>query len=110
MLHHDLVGIPGTGRTRNIVWDAGDVLAELRKARVDLVLAGYKHVPYVWPITGMLIVTSRTAFTWRTRGFTQPSYNLVKIRSDIVEVMVKPPGAEGVTETFIRRPTGEIDA
>src|SRR5687768_5941150 len=29
VLHHHLVSVPGTGRERNIVWDAGDVLALL---------------------------------------------------------------------------------
>src|SRR4029078_6464466 len=35
--------IPGTGRERNIVHDAGDTLETLQRANVDLVLAGHKH-------------------------------------------------------------------
>ena len=45
--------IPGTGRERNQVLDAGDVLSLLRHAQVDIVLGGHRHVPYVWPVAGM---------------------------------------------------------
>ena len=109
VLHHHLVSIPGTGRERNIVWDAGDVLAELRRAKVDLILAGHKHVPYAWPIGGMLAITSGTASTWRTRGYTQPSYNLIRIGPEQVEVTIKTPGKKGSMESFPRRSTGEIE-
>ena len=40
VLHHHLLPIPGTGRERNIVNDAGDALECLQRAEVDLVLAG----------------------------------------------------------------------
>ena len=40
--------MPGTGRERNIVNDAGDTLETLQRANVDLVLSGHKHVPYAW--------------------------------------------------------------
>lgn len=88
MLHHHLVSIPRTGRERNIVWDAGDVLEILAEHGADLVLAGHKHVPYVWPIAGMLIATSGTASTWRTRGPVPPSYNLIDITADEVSVSI----------------------
>lgn len=88
-LHHHLVSIPGTGRERNIVWDAGEVLEILAENNVDLVLAGHKHVPYVWPTAGMLIVTSGTASTWRTRGFSPPSYNMIEITPDEVIVEIR---------------------
>jgi len=37
--HHHLVAIPGTGRDRNQLMDAGDVLALLRDCRNDIVLS-----------------------------------------------------------------------
>ena len=89
-LHHHLVGIPETGRERNIVLDAGDVLAILDRHRVDLVLAGHKHVPYVWRVNDTLIVTSGTACTWRNRGLTPPSYNIITVTADSIEVTVVP--------------------
>lgn len=89
VVHHHLVPVPGTGRERNIVWDAGDILEILMEAGVDLALAGHKHVPYVWPVAGMLAVTSGTATTWRTRGLAPPSYNVVRVRPRTVEVEVR---------------------
>jgi 3',5'-cyclic-AMP phosphodiesterase len=70
--HHHLVPVPGTGRERNQVLDADDVLSLLRRCEVDLVLSGHRHVPYVWPIAGMLLVHSGTVSTLRTRGFPNP--------------------------------------
>jgi 3',5'-cyclic AMP phosphodiesterase CpdA len=99
MLHHHLVSIPGTGRERNIVWDAGDVLQALRDAGADLVLAGHKHVPYAWPVAGMLVATSGTACTWRTRGYTSPSFNWIRIYDDRVDVVIED-SATGVKERW----------
>jgi len=104
MLHHHLVSIPRTGRERNIVWDAGDVLEILAEHGADLVLAGHKHVPYVWPIAGMLVTTSGTASTWRTRGAAPPSYNIIDIGPDDVAVsIVSSATGERDTLTFPRR-------
>jgi 3',5'-cyclic-AMP phosphodiesterase len=88
VLHHHLVHIPGTGRERNIVWDAGDTLHALREMQVDIVLSGHKHVPYVWPLARMYLITSGTASTWRTRGSTPPSFNLIEIEGESMTVHV----------------------
>jgi Icc protein len=92
--HHHLMPIPGTGRERNQVLDAGDVLALLRQAGVDLVLSGHRHVPYVWPVAGMLLVHAGTVATRRTRAFTQPAYNLVRVEGESVAIELKVPGGE----------------
>ncbi|MGH9167631.1 MAG: metallophosphoesterase family protein [Acidimicrobiia bacterium] len=92
VLHHHLVPVPGTGRERNIVWDAGDVLALLDNAQVNLVLAGHKHVPHVWVMGDMLIVNSGTASSFRLRGYTRPSYNVLHITEEEVTVTLVYPG------------------
>jgi 3',5'-cyclic AMP phosphodiesterase CpdA len=84
-LHHHLVPIPGTGRERSVVLDGGDVLWLLGQCKVDLVLSGHKHVPWVWEGGRAFIVTSGTAATWRTRGDTPPSYNIIRITDDEIE-------------------------
>ena len=93
--HHHLMPIPGTGRERNQVLDAGDVLALLRHAKVDLVLTGHRHVPYVWPVAGMLLVHSGTASTLRTRGFPEPAYNLIRVDAERIAVELRVPGGRG---------------
>ena len=85
-LHHHLVPIPGTGRERSVVLDGGDVLWTLGKAGVQLILSGHKHVPWVWDTGRAFIVTSGTAATWRTRGDTPPSYNIIRMKKGEVEI------------------------
>lgn len=92
VIHHHLVPIPGTGRERNIVWDAGDVLALLTELEVDLVLSGHKHVPNVWQLGRMLLINSGTASSHRVRGYTRPSYNVIEIYEDRVRVVQRYPG------------------
>ena len=72
-MHHHLVPVPGTGRERNIVHDAGDLLRVLADNGVDLVLCGHKHVPNVWRLEDMLIVNAGTCCTHRLRGKVRPS-------------------------------------
>ncbi len=92
VLHHHLVPVPGTGRERNTVWDAGDVLALLADLQVDVVLSGHKHVPHVWLLDHVLIVNSGTVSSHRLRGYTRPSYNVLEVTPDEVRVTLKYPG------------------
>ena len=92
VLHHHLVPVPGTGRERNTVWDAGDVLSLLTELKVDLVLSGHKHVPHVWLLDHVLLVTSGTVSSHRVRGYTRPSYNVLEITPAEVKVTLKYPG------------------
>jgi 3',5'-cyclic-AMP phosphodiesterase len=92
VLHHHLVPVPGTGRERNTVWDAGDVLALVGELGVDLVLSGHKHVPHVWLLNTVLLVNSGTVSSHRLRGYTRPSYNIIEVTDDEVRVTLKYPG------------------
>lgn len=92
VLHHHLLPIPGTGRERNIVWDAGDVLALLRSLDVHLVLSGHKHVPYVWPLADMICVVSGTCTTWRIRGYTEPCYTVIQVEESRLSIFDHYPG------------------
>ncbi len=85
-VHHHLVSIPGTGRERNIVLDAGDLLLTLVDLDVDVVLSGHKHVPFFWGLNGMLICNSGTAGTRRVRGATPPSWNELRIDASTIKV------------------------
>jgi 3',5'-cyclic-AMP phosphodiesterase len=87
-VHHHLVPIPGTGRERNTVTDAGDLLLALTDLDVDVVLSGHKHVPFFWGVNGMLICNSGTAATKRVRGSTPPSWNELRIDASTIKVFV----------------------
>ncbi|WP_070807826.1 metallophosphoesterase family protein [Pyrodictium occultum] len=78
-LHHHLVPVPGTGRERNIPADAGDFLDLLMRLGVNIVLAGHKHVPWIWELNGMLLVHAGTATTTRIKAGTVPSFNVLRV-------------------------------
>ena len=100
VLHHHLLPVPGTGRERNIVYDAGDLLELLLRSRVNLVLAGHKHVPYAWQLESMFVVTTGTVSTLRLRGHTRPCYNVIEVGPERVRIYRKYPfeGQEPIIE------------
>ena len=78
--------MPGTGRERNIVHDAGDTLECLQRADVHLVLSGHKHVPYAWRLEDLFIVNAGTVSSLRLRGHTRPCYNVIEVCGGHVDV------------------------
>ena len=91
VMHHHLLPVPGTGRERNVVYDAGDAIECLQRAGVDLVLSGHKHVPYAWKLEDLFIVNAGTVSSLRLRGNTRPCYNLIEVSGGHVDVWRKYP-------------------
>jgi Icc protein len=108
MIHHHILAVPGTGRDVNILRDAGDVMAMLRELKVDMVLSGHRHVPYVWSISGVRVIHSGTVSSLRVRGTMPPSYNLIDLDDETVRITLREPGKgkEGETPlaSFSRKP------
>jgi 3',5'-cyclic AMP phosphodiesterase CpdA len=108
VLHHHLLPIPGTGRERSTVMDAGDLLEVLIHAGVHVVLSGHKHVPYVWRLEDMFIANAGTVSSLRLRGHTKPCYNVLTFDGDTVEIRRKFPfGDEHVMARFSLFETGQ---
>jgi Icc protein len=82
--HHHLLPIPHTGRERNILTDAPDVIEMLIENRVSLVLGGHKHVPWVWNLNDMII--SHTASFSSRRAPVENSYNVVEIDEEKMSI------------------------
>jgi 3',5'-cyclic AMP phosphodiesterase CpdA len=91
VLHHHLLPVPGTGRERNVVHDAGDALECLLRAGAQLVLSGHKHVPYAWRLENLFVVNAGTVSTTRVRGKTKPCYNVIEASPERVSVFRKYP-------------------
>ncbi|MBD0291134.1 MAG: metallophosphoesterase [Thermoleophilia bacterium] len=116
VLHHHLLPVPGTGRERNIVYDAGDCLEVLQQANVNLVLSGHKHVPYAWRLEDIFIVNAGTVSSLRLRGKGRPCYNVVEIEGRHVDVWRNYPfhGQERIIQFSVdtlefEKYTGRID-
>lgn len=84
--HHHLLPIPQTGRERNILLDAGDILKVLMDYNVDIVLNGHKHVPNTWKLEKLVTLNSGAATTRRLHGENFPSYNQILIDDEKLEV------------------------
>jgi 3',5'-cyclic-AMP phosphodiesterase len=91
VLHHHLLPVPGTGRERNIVYDAGDAIETLQRAGVHLVLSGHKHVPYAWRLENLFVVNTGTVSSLRLRGRTRPCYNVIEVSGSHVAVWRRHP-------------------
>ena len=91
VMHHHLLPVPGTGRERNVVYDAGDAIECLQWSHVDLVLCGHKHVPYAWRLEDLFIVNAGTVSTLRLRGNVRPCYNVVEVSGKHVTVWRRHP-------------------
>ena len=117
VLHHHLLPVPGTGRERNIVHDAGDTLETLQRANVDLVLSGHKHVPYAWRLENLFVVNTGTVSSLRLRGNSRPCYNVIEVSGSHVDIWRRHPfhGQERIiqfsTDTFeYEKYTGRIES
>jgi Icc protein len=101
VLHHHLLPIPGTGRERSTVMDAGDLLEVLITAGVNIVLSGHKHVPYVWRLEDLYVANAGTVSSLRVRGYTKPCYNVLEFEGDEVKITrVYPFGGGSVIAHF----------
>jgi 3',5'-cyclic AMP phosphodiesterase CpdA len=85
-LHHHVVPIPQTGRERNVLSDAGDILKTLTTHEVDLVLSGHKHVPNIWKINETVIVNAGSLSSIKLRGKNKNSYNVYNISDTEIEI------------------------
>jgi 3',5'-cyclic AMP phosphodiesterase CpdA len=101
VLHHHLLPVPGTGRERNVVADAGDLLELLIAAGVNIVLSGHKHVPYVWRLEDLYVANAGTVASLRLRGYTKPCYNVLRFEGDEVSIARRFPfGGDSVIAHF----------
>jgi len=117
VLHHHLLPVPGTGRERNVVYDAGDVIECLLRSGVQLVLSGHKHVPYAWRLENLFVVNTGTVSSLRLRGNTRPCYNVIEVNGSHVDIWRRHPfhGQERIiqfsTDTFeYEKYTGRIES
>jgi Icc protein len=107
VIHHHLLPVPGTGRERNIVYDAGDLLELLIGAGVNVVLTGHKHVPYVWRLENLYVVNAGTCASLRLRGHTKPCYNVVEFEGNEVRIYRRFPFGGSVLNAHFSVTSGE---
>lgn len=87
-LHHHLVAVPYSGRQRNTLIDAGEVLEINRLMKVDLVLMGHKHVPHVWRVGSSVLLYCGTTSSEKLRADEHPCFNHIKLENNNLDVQV----------------------
>jgi putative phosphoesterase len=80
--HHHLLPVPGAGRERSMIADAGDVLETILDYGVNLVLNGHRHAPNIYRIENTMVVNSGTLSHYKTRAGGSHSFNIINISSE----------------------------
>lgn len=93
--HHHIVPLPDTGRERNVLFNAGDVLDLMLRHEVSLYTCGHKHVPNVYRVEDMVVDNAGCTSCRKTRKGDVNSYNIITLHDD------------GRIEVTIKRVTGE---
>ncbi|MDR2873543.1 MAG: metallophosphoesterase [Methanobrevibacter sp.] len=88
-IHHHVLPVPKTGRERNILYDAGDILKSLTDFEVNIVLSGHKHVPYLWEVENTLFATAGSFSSMKLRGSCPNSFNTYEIEEDHIKATLK---------------------
>ena len=89
-MHHHLIAIPDTGYTNVVgILDAGDTLRAFLESKVDVVLCGHKHRPWLWNLGSLKIAYAGTACSWRYRGIFEDTYNIIDIKDGKINVDIK---------------------
>ncbi len=99
-LHHHIIPVPKTGRERNVLTDAGDILKSIIDGGADIVLSGHKHVPYVWFVGNTTFVTAGTVSSLKLRGKDICSFNTIDIQPDSVEIVLNQ--ADGISKRLAK--------
>lgn len=87
-LHHHIIPVPKTGRERNVLTDAGDILKSVIDGNAQLVLSGHKHVPHVWVLENTGFVTAGTVSSLKLRGKDISSFNTIDIKDYAIEIVL----------------------
>ncbi|MEA1994452.1 MAG: metallophosphoesterase [Euryarchaeota archaeon] len=88
--HHHLIPVPHTGRERNVLFNAGDVLNLLIRYGVTLVLNGHKHYPNVYKIEDLVISNAGTMCSLKTRLGDTNSFNVIEINDKVKVQTIRP--------------------
>jgi 3',5'-cyclic AMP phosphodiesterase CpdA len=96
-MHHHLIPVPGSGRERNVLVDAGEVLNLCLRFGVDVVLCGHRHVPFVAKVEDTVVANAGTFSSTKLRGYSRNSFNVIEFSDEAVTVWLQ----EIVTERRI---------
>ena len=89
VLHHHILPIPRTGRERNVLSNAGDLLDLILRYDVDLVLLGHRHYPNVYQVEQTVFVNAGTVSDKKTRHGDVNSFNIINVNDKNIDVTIR---------------------
>lgn len=101
-IHHHILPTPMSGRERNVLANAGDVLDLIQKADVDLVVSGHRHYPNVYEVEDTVYINAGTASSVKTRYGDVNSYCTIEINDKIKKVTTKRLNGEDTVRKYSR--------
>jgi len=93
-MHHHVIPVPKTGRERNVLSDAGDILQSVIDYNIGMVLCGHKHVPHLWKMENTLFIHAGSLSSIKLRGKNVNSYNTYFISDDSVDAVLNRVGGD----------------
>jgi len=87
-MHHHVIPVPKTGRERNVLSDAGDILQALVQNDVNIVMCGHKHVSHLWKMENTLFVCAGSLSSKKLRGNDLNSFNSYEITDEYIDIIL----------------------
>ncbi len=102
-IHHHILPIPMSGRERNVLANAGDLLDLIQRAEVDLVVSGHRHYPNVYNVENTVFINAGTASSKKTRYGDVNSYCVIHIDETKKKITTKRLNGENTVNEFPRQ-------
>lgn len=102
-IHHHILPTPMSGRERNVLANAGDVLDLIQRADVDLVVSGHRHYPNVYEVENTVYINAGTASSAKTRYGDVNSYCTIDIDENKKNVTIKRLNGEDTLQKYHRK-------
>lgn len=102
-IHHHILPIPMSGRERNVLANAGDLLDLIQRADVDLVVSGHRHYPNVYEVENTVFINAGTASSAKTRYGDVNSYCTIEIDEEENKITTKRLNGQSRTQKFKRQ-------
>ncbi|WP_456371067.1 metallophosphoesterase family protein [Geoglobus sp.] len=88
-MHHHVVPIPHTGRNRNVLIDAAEIVEALTlHCHGGIVVAGHRHVPYSTKLLRTHIIHAGSLSSYKVL-MPDHSYNIIEIEGDKINLKLR---------------------
>jgi len=102
-MHHHIIPVPSSGRERNILQNAGDILDLIIKDDVDLVLSGHRHYPNLYQIENTVFLNAGTSSGTKTHWGDVNSRNIIEFNGNEQRIITRRIGRQDETQVLPRK-------